>query len=117
MGNKLKYIIVEISDGEATEILPVLFPESLMHIEIYRGVKGSYCGVLGRTKTTRCVSAGFVRINDSIPLSEESIKTSGKSETLDLESRPEDAKLIYIMLTKSRHIVYEAEALDKMINV
>lgn len=116
MGNKLKYIIVEVSDGEATEILPVLFPDSLIHREIYRGVKGSYCGVLGRAKTTRCVSAGFVRIDESMSLSEESIKVSGKSETLDLESRPEDAKLIYIMLTKSRHIVYEAEALDNMIN-
>ena len=104
MGNKLKYIIAEVSDGEATEILPVLFPDSLIHREIYRGVKGSYCGALGKAKTTRCVSAGFVRIDESIPLSEESIKVFGKSETLDLESRPEDAKLIYIMLTKQQRL-------------
>ena len=104
MANRIKYIIMEVSDGETTEILPIVFPCNLVHKEMYRAARNSYYGTIGGARTIYCVAAGFISIDESIPLSEESIEVFGKSETLNVSSRPEDAKLIYNMLTKQQRL-------------
>ncbi len=104
MANRIKYIIMEVSDGETTEILPIVFPCNLVHKEMYRAARNSYYGTIGGARTIYCVAAGFARIDNSIPLSIEAINVFDKSETLNVSSRPEDAKLIYNMLTKQQRL-------------
>ena len=111
---KIKYIIMEVTDGEATEILPIVFPCNLMHKEMYRAAKNSYIGTIRGHFS--CASAGFLTIDNSIPLSIEAINVFDRSESLNLDSRPEDAKLIYNMLMHDRQIVYDSKNEDMLLN-
>ena len=112
---KIKYIIMEVTDGAATEILPIIFPCNLMHKEIYRAAKNSYIGTIERGRFS-CASAGFLTIDNSIPLSIEAINVFDRSESLNLDSRPEDAKLIYNMLMHDRQVVYYSKDEDMLLN-
>lgn len=116
MANRIKYIIIEVSDGETTEILPIVFPCSLVHKEMYRAARNSYYGTIRGARTVNCVAAGFVRIDNSIPLSVEAINVFDKSESLGIDSRPEDAKLIYNMLIYDRQVHYEAGIAEKLLS-
>ena len=112
---KIKYIIMEVTDGEATEILPIVFPCNLMHKEMYRAAKNSYIGTIERGHFS-CASAGFLTIDNSTLLSIEAINVFDRSESLNLDSRPEDAKLIYNMLVHDRQIVYDSKDEDMLLN-
>lgn len=112
---KIKYIIMEVTDGEATEILPIVFPCNLMHKEMYRAAKNSYIGTIKRGHFS-CASAGFLTIDNSIPLSIEAINVFDRSESLNLDSRPEDAKLIYNMLMHDKQVIYENKGKDMLLN-
>ena len=112
---KIKYIIMEVTDGEATEILPIVFPCNLMHKEMYRAAKNSYIGTIKRGRFS-CASAGFLTIDNSIPLSIEAINVFDRSESLNLDSRPEDARFIYDMLIHDRQVVYCSKDEDMLLN-
>lgn len=78
---KTKYIIVV--DAEHGMEIPYIFPDVIYHIEFARSI--------GEV----AVSAGFCYINDK-----GSFVAYGKSESLGLESRPEeDSHLLTVFLT------------------
>lgn len=76
-----KYVMLE---GVLGMQLPVIFPEILVHADIAKGVFYTTDRSLGLERT---VSAGFV---DGLL----AVNTSGKSESLNLETRAEDASII-----------------------
>lgn len=115
MGTKIKYIIIEATDSETKEILPVIFPCSLIHKEVYMAARRSYRGVT-RRKQISCASAGFLTIDNSMPLSIEAINVFDRSESLNLDSRPEDAKLIYNMLIYNKQVIYENKDESKLLD-
>lgn len=79
MDDKLKYIVMETRDsGEQA----VVFSSQLMHKDVEFPFK----------RVGHPVSAGFYTVNNGV------VKTYGRSEGLNLNSRPEDAALIAILL-------------------
>lgn len=109
---KIKYVIMEVSDGERIDVVPVVFPTAFIHKEMYRAMKNSYAGVLknrDRILKFEAASAGFVYFANNAILSIENIRIEGKSESLNIDSRMEDAKVIFDMLTKDRQIIYPSE--------
>lgn len=109
---KVKYVIMEVSDGERIDVVPVVFPTALIHKEMYRAMRSSYAGILKNRNANlkfKAVSAGFVYFNYL-----ESIKTEGRSDSLNIDSRIEDSKIIFDMLTKDRQIVYPPEEVKEV---
>lgn len=76
----MKYILLENMDGRH---IPIMFPDSLTHIDMKEAVCRSRRLVDG---PTRVVSAGFVGLTG--------VTTSGYSESLDVQSRDVDAGYI-----------------------
>lgn len=73
----MKYIILENSNGQ---ILPIIFPEVLVHSEIAEYMRHLTLRDLGSTFTP--TSAGFVNI--------EMCSTYGESESIGVESKEND---------------------------
>lgn len=71
----MKYIVIKIKDGIAC---PIIFPNFLVHAEVMKFI-GAMLNNVHRRKKVEAVSAGDVRIDG--------VTCSGKSETLNLESR------------------------------
>ena len=81
-----KYIIVEMFSGVCTFETPIVFPCFIGHDDMARAM--GY-------KPEKVLAAGFVmfapkKYSDSVV----NVSTYGKSVTLGVESRPEDADLI-----------------------
>ena len=68
---------------------PVIFPDEFVHLEMAKA-----CMWMQELRGYLPVSAGFVQIGGTIAGREFDTTTYGESETLDLKSRPEDAKII-----------------------
>lgn len=108
MLQKSKYVIMEIvkSDSPVIELVPIVFPASLVHRGVYTGARPAYEDTCNLT-SIRPYSAGFldIRIKNNIhsnmkPILE--IKTFGKSVSLNIESREGDEELIAKMLNGER---------------
>jgi len=81
MFNNTKYIIV---DYGFTGEFPILFPYMINHSDVSNGYVGEV------------VSAGFVQVD----LETGVVSVFGKSDSLKIESRPEDAEIIKRELNK-----------------
>jgi hypothetical protein len=79
-----KYVMIEATFGTTKRLFPIIFPDSLVHLEVATVMK--LCGPLDGHEP-RVVSAGNV---DMLDLS----NCSGKSTTLGLSSRSIDAHII-----------------------
>lgn len=81
---RAKYIVIQFMDEhDRLHFLPIIFPHLLAHADMWEGVVRSTSGAV------QPVSAGFV------DLVGRNIKCFGRSETLNLDSRPvKDAALI-----------------------
>ena len=77
----MKYIMLKLSDER---LVPVIFPNSLIHSEMANAVQSMLLQV--HELTCEPVSAGDIQFSD--------VFCSGKSSTLKLDSRPSDAELI-----------------------
>lgn len=62
--------------------VPIIFPDAMCHISIATAITQQ-----GEFKHYRLVSAGFIQLGVNV-------ETYGKSETLNIESRPEDTIII-----------------------
>ena len=86
-----KYIMVKNQIGETAVLFPIIFPDKLVHSQVYAMVKtvmpGWLKGSLDGKSGVKAVSAGTI---DHIELR----GLGGSSETLGLESRPEDSAVI-----------------------
>lgn len=85
MSKKRKYIIIEVLGkfGCDTKVTPVLFSDDFIHSNVARGIKSTFSG-----RSYQVVSAGFYRIDNG------KVICYGRSESLDLDSRPKDAEII-----------------------
>jgi hypothetical protein len=76
----MKYVFIEVSmDDGMVQMLPVIFPNSLVHEDVSKAI----CRLVRGAKP---VSAGFINMRADA--------TYDKSETLQLSSREEDAAVI-----------------------
>lgn len=80
----MKYVMFAIKSSWGTRHVPILFPDVLSHVDVALGVQAT-CSELAKAKP---ISAGFVNSMDV------DVATTGKSTTLGLESRVEDAAII-----------------------
>lgn len=86
----MKYIVIAYMDREYSESepieAPIIFPPMLVHRDMADHVK--HCIFMDKRHTTyhKVVGAGFIDLN--------ALRTWGKSESLNVSSRPEDATLI-----------------------
>ena len=86
----MKYIIFE--NVNTDEKIPVVFPDVLVHADVSRGIERAAMTSRYHPVSLFPVSAGFVFVrNGEKGLS---VTCSGKSESLNLSSQPEDADLI-----------------------
>jgi hypothetical protein len=89
----MKYIVFEArTEGKPTEVLPVIFPDVLNHSDVAEMLEhvrvmpeGAFAGWWAFPAP---VSAGFAIVRDG------KVSAMGSSESLKLNSRPEDAALI-----------------------
>lgn len=78
----MKYILVEHEDEfNGRHLSPVMFPQSMIHKDVFNGLRFTM-------RIRKVVSAGFVNVVEDM------VETVGRSESLDVDSRPEDAQLI-----------------------
>lgn len=80
-----KYVMIEATFGTTKRVFPIIFPDAMVHAEV--AAVAVLCSPMDGNKP-RVVSAGNV---DMLDLS----GCSGKSTTLKLSSRPEDATIIW----------------------
>lgn len=87
----MKYVVLEVTSKEVTREIPIIFPESLVHLEV-----ATVVAVLlndNGKKDVRPVSAGFISCIDF-----KDINCHGESTSLGLKSRrDEDNRLISMM--------------------
>ena len=76
----MKYVMFTNEEGH---MLPVIFPTSMIHSDMAQYVQ--HMMMMEENKKVRPVSAGFVSMKG---------QTSGRSESLDLDSKPDDAMYI-----------------------
>lgn len=79
----MKYIVLETEQDNPQKV-PLIFPDFLVHSEMARHLREAIRRHLG--VESKAVSAGNIVFEDVV--------TTGKSETLKLTSRDEDAKMI-----------------------
>lgn len=85
----MKYIVIRIEDRTLVREYPVIFPQALVHEDVYRAMR---LAVSNRGNKVSAVSAGFV---NSMEIGSGSLRCYGYSETLKLKSREkEDESLI-----------------------
>jgi len=82
----MKYIMLELSLGDLRYNVPVIFPDTLVHEDMGKAVVHAANRSVPKADV-KMVSAGFVS-NCS------GVTCYGRSESLDLDSRPEDGKII-----------------------
>lgn len=87
----MKYIMLRIKDAADLERdLPVIFPESMVHALVFESIRGMRARIDNRIfrpyANATAISAGTINFDD--------VSVSGGSETLGLEHRPEDARII-----------------------
>jgi hypothetical protein len=76
----LKYIIVK---DEKDKEYAIVFPKAIIHKHVAR---------IHRATDTRVISAGFCELS--------TIATWGRSDSLNMDSRPEDTEILKESLTK-----------------
>ena len=80
-----KYVMFQIEIGECTvQEIPVIFPDVFVHKHVEQYLSRLF--VREHQKFPKCVSAGFIRLGN--------VTTYGKSDSMNLESREEDASII-----------------------
>jgi hypothetical protein len=77
---ELKYIMLQLGDS----FLPVVFPKTLIHKDVAKGME------YASHRMGEVVSAGFAWYDDKT----NAWQAYGRSESLDLDSNPEDGKRI-----------------------
>ena len=83
----MKYIIVQIKNGETKREWPIIFPDMMVHRQVAETTKWHL--MRHHEQECRIIAAG------SISFFGGEVRCSGESETLNLESRgKEDEKLI-----------------------
>lgn len=84
----MKYIMVRINphDSESVREFPVIFPSFMNHDETAEAIISNLIDKHEHIEDAIIVSAGFINSIDG--------STYGRSETLDLESRPDDQHFI-----------------------
>lgn len=86
----MKYIVVSYMDREYSERtpveVPVIFPPVLVHKDMADHVKHCIAMDKRHSREHKVVGAGFIDLAD--------LQTWGKSESLNIASRPEDSDLI-----------------------
>lgn len=83
----MKYIIIERELGDGIkQTIPILFSNSMIHKDMAEAVMSSIRIRSTRLENLKVVSAGFV--------TSKIISTNGTSESLNIDSREEDAMLI-----------------------
>jgi len=82
----MKYIVLQIRNGETVREWPIIFPDMIVHSDIANVIqKHLYL----QNQDSRVIAAGLVSFFGS------QVRCFGESETLNIESRGnEDAKLI-----------------------
>lgn len=83
----MKYIVVQIRNGETVREWPIIFPDMMVHKQIAETIK---CHLMRHhDQDARIVAAGLFSCFGG------EVRCFGESETLNIESRGnEDAKLI-----------------------
>jgi len=81
----IKYIVVE--DPNSGYLFAILFNGMISHVDMV-------------PKKYKCISGGFCTI-DTVLILTDSVKVFGKAESLGLNSRSEDARLIYHTLSRT----------------
>ncbi len=83
----MKYIVVEIKNGETKREWPIIFPDTLVHRQVADIVQDHLA--IDLKQDSKAIAAG------SISFFGGKVRCFGESETLNLESRgKEDEKLI-----------------------
>lgn len=88
----MKYIMLLSVEPVPMEF-PVIFPDELVHADIFKAIRGMKVRLADTNRWARpyadlkAVSAGTILLG--------SVRCSGSSETLKLHSREQDASIIY----------------------
>lgn len=86
----MKYIMIRIkSDADLEHDLPIIFPECMVHSLVFEAIRGMKVTLGNRTfrpyADAKAVSAGSITLT---------VEVGGRSETLNLEHRECDDKII-----------------------
>lgn len=85
----MKYVMFEVTHGSFTRYLPVIFPDDLVHSDIAENVSNAIAQSFEITKLEiNVANAGFINSMDC------DVSVYGRSETLNLDSNPEDSLII-----------------------
>jgi hypothetical protein len=84
---ELKYIMWEIQfDSAPSMCIPIIFPKILVHAEMAHSTNHTLRRSIKNMKSMCVISAGFIDIDK--------LETYGESESIGVESRPEDGDII-----------------------
>lgn len=87
----MKYIVLQTENGDIQKELPIIFPDELVHSEVYKALVRS-SDPNSDLIITGCVSAGSINSFDINP------RCHGESTSLKIKSREEtDDELIKMM--------------------
>jgi len=81
----MKYIVLQVIDGDFRREVPVIFPDLVCHDDMALWAAEAVRAGHPNPLLVKAVSAGFCNVR---------VNTHGKSETLGLSSRPKDDSLI-----------------------
>lgn len=90
----MKYIVVELTQEGLIQEMPFIFPEAMVHSEMYALVERALLFHNRHRASARCVGAGFISCRDVAPRG----GCYGESESLKIKSRGVvDDRLIQMM--------------------
>ena len=94
----MKYIVVEVKQQDITREFPFIFPEAIIHSDMYKMAERNLMMEL-HADSVRCVGAGFIScVNMLRATVGDSACCYGRSESLNVSSRGEtDDKLIKLL--------------------
>lgn len=88
----MKYVMFEVQDGRSSmkRLVPIIFPDFMVHVDAKQYIR-RWLHREHDCCTIEPVSAGFI---DFLHPKHDGIFCHGESESLQLKSRPEDARII-----------------------
>lgn len=102
MYNGMKYIVFEAPHSEGLKaLIPVVFHQELVHAEVASGLQ-LRCENL---RVAKPVSAGFCSIVDAAGASGWDWRPYGRSESLHLDSNPDDAETLGYLFSRGLRLI------------
>lgn len=82
----MKYVMLQVQMNQMCNLLPVIFPAQLVHVDVATGMR-AVCGMHWPRAEVSFVSAGTIILDN--------VEVGGHSTTMGLRSHPDDASIIY----------------------